>query len=64
MPYVSAHEYLKYIRRQMPANATLLELATFHAIFNSKRQVRSMVDITAAYHLRKHMTSRDLQAVQ
>jgi hypothetical protein len=50
--------------RQQPLAETVLALATYHAIFNSKREVRSMVDITAAYHLRKTMTHRNLQAVQ
>jgi|WetSurMetagenome_2_1015567.scaffolds.fasta_scaffold1561001_1 hypothetical protein len=67
MPYVTARVFLKEERTKtlrVPAHATMLELATHHAIFGSKRQIRSMVDITAAYHLRKNMTSRNLEAIQ
>jgi hypothetical protein len=58
--FISAAAYL----RQQPLTETVLSLAAHHAIFGSKREVRSMVDITAAYHLRKTVTQRNLQAVQ
>jgi hypothetical protein len=58
--FISAAAFL----RQQPLAETVLALATYHAMFSSKREVRSMVDITAAYHLRKTMTHRNLQAVQ
>jgi hypothetical protein len=58
--FISAAAYL----RQQPLTETLLSLSTHHAIFGSKRVVRSMTDITSAYHLRKAVTHRNLQAVQ
>jgi hypothetical protein len=58
--FISAAAFL----RQQPLAEILVSLATHHALFESKRLVRSMVDITAVYHLRNTMTHRNLQAVQ
>jgi hypothetical protein len=58
--FISAAAFL----RQQPLAETVLSLATHHALFDSKRLVRSVTGIASAYHLRKTVTQRNLQAVQ